>query len=93
MKKDELLPRIQELTSGDYSKKTIDDIVSALTTVISDELHFKGEIRIYNLGTFRKTEVAERMGRNPKTGDPVKIPAHNRLRFAPSLTLKRSIKG
>ena len=48
----------------------------------------RGErIEIRGFGTFSVTETKARNGRNPRTGQPVKIPAGRRVRFKPSKTL------
>ena len=41
-----------------------------------------------NFGTFTVKERAEREGRNPRTGDPITIPASKGVNFKPSPSLK-----
>jgi hypothetical protein len=43
------------------------------------------------LGIFRKRKLKARMGRNPATGEQIKIPARTRLRFTPAKVLKDSV--
>jgi DNA-binding protein HU-beta len=45
------------------------------------------------LGIFRKRKLKARMGRNPATGEQIKIPARTRLRFTPAKALKDSVLG
>ena len=40
------------------------------------------------LGTFSTVRYPERMGRNPRTGAPVRIPARRAVRFRPSRTIE-----
>jgi DNA-binding protein HU-beta len=45
------------------------------------------------LGIFRKRKLAARVGRNPATGEQIRIPARTRLRFTPAKVLKESGLG
>lgn len=49
-----------------------------------------GRFQIGTFGTFTTSKRAARMGRNPRTGDPVKIKASKSLRFKPSSQLKKA---
>ena len=54
----------------------------------------KGEpVKIPDLGTFRKVQSKARMGRNPQTGEPVKIPARKKVRFTVAKSFKVSVLG
>lgn len=48
-----------------------------------------GKFQIGTFGTFTVAKRAARMGRNPRTGEPIKIKASKRLRFRPSMQLKK----
>ncbi|MFR6664839.1 MAG: HU family DNA-binding protein [Thomasclavelia spiroformis] len=53
----------------------------------------KGErIPIVGLGAFETADVEERIGKNPKTGQPVNIPAHRKPKFKISKTLKDAVR-
>jgi DNA-binding protein HU-beta len=45
------------------------------------------------LGRLKKVQRKARMGRNPATGEQIKIPARTRLRFTPAKALKDSVLG
>src|SRR5258706_7534706 len=45
------------------------------------------------VGIFRKRRLKARIGRNPATGEQIKIPARTRLRFTPAKALKDSVPG
>jgi nucleoid DNA-binding protein len=48
----------------------------------STEDHGRGErVTIRGFGTFKVVQRNERMARNPKTGEPVKVAARKRLTF------------
>lgn len=69
--------------------------VKDATTVIDEFIHAvhtsldgNSTVRLNGFGTFSMKRVAERKGRNPRTGEEVIIPAHNKVHFKAS-----SVKG
>jgi DNA-binding protein HU-beta len=71
------------------AKLTLDE----LNTLVVRELKKEGSIRLAGLGIFRKRKLKARMGRNPATGEQIRIPARTRLRFTPAKALKESVLG
>ncbi len=57
------------------------------------ELKKEGALRLAGLGIFRKRKTKARIGRNPATGEQIKIPARTRLRFTPAKALKDAVLG
>lgn len=55
---------------------------------IRDALEETGKATIRGFGTFKVTSRAARTGRNPKTGEPVDIPAQDTITFKASDALK-----
>ena len=54
----------------------------------------KGEsVKIPGLGIFRLRKMKARMGRNPQTGEPIKIPARKKVGFSVAKTFKESVLG
>ena len=49
-----------------------------------------GRLQIGTFGTFVTSKRAARMGRNPRTGEAIKIKASKSLRFKPSSQLKKA---
>ncbi|HEY4115279.1 MAG TPA: HU family DNA-binding protein [Rhizomicrobium sp.] len=49
-----------------------------------------GKYQIGTLGSFRVSKRAPRMGRNPRTGEAIKIKASKSLKFKPSSQLKKA---
>ena len=62
------------------AKKAIDAIVC----VIKDQLKEDDKISLFGLGVFSVMQRSERIGRNPRTGMPVKIPAKKVVKFRPT---------
>jgi DNA-binding protein HU-beta len=75
--------------SRKHAKLTLDE----LNTLVVRELKKEGSIRLAGLGVFRKRKLAARVGRNPATGEQIRIPSRTRLRFTPAKALKESVLG
>jgi DNA-binding protein HU-beta len=75
------------------TKKDAKLALDELNTLVVRELKKEGSIRLGGLGIFRNRKLAARVGRNPATGEQIKIPARTRLRFTPAKALKESVLG
>jgi len=75
------------------NKKQAKAALEELSGLIVRELKREGALRLAGLGVFRKRKSKARMGRNPATGQPIKIPARTRLRFTVSKVLKDAVLG
>ena len=97
MNKTELVERIAQktgLTMKD-SKNVIDAIFSTQTKhgIIAAELKSGRKIQITGFGTFQVRKRKKREGRNPQTGEPVKIPARKKVRFTVAKSFKEAVLG
>jgi DNA-binding protein HU-beta len=50
-----------------------------------------GKVTLVGFGTFMKTRQKARKGRNPQTGEPIKIKARNVVKFKAGKKLKDSV--
>jgi DNA-binding protein HU-beta len=75
------------------SKKQAKLTLDELNSLVVRELKKEGSIRLAGVGIFRKRKLKARVGRNPATGEQIKIPARTRLRFTPAKALKDSVLG
>ena len=71
------------------AKQAIDE----LNTLVVRELKKQGTIRLAGLGAFTKRKMKARIGRNPATGEQIRIPARTKLRFTAAKALKDSVLG
>ena len=86
MNKTELIAAIAE--NAEISKKDAEKALKAFTDVVAAEL-VKGEkIQLVGFGTFEVSERAAREGRNPKTGESMKIEACKTPKFKAGKALK-----
>lgn len=70
------------------------DSESAINGVIAEmaEALFAGQkVELRGLGSFSVSDKAERMGRNPKTGEDAIIPARKAVKFTCSTVLKNHL--
>ena len=62
--------------------------LNAFVKVAVEALRGDEKILLTGLGTFSTVRYPERMGRNPRTGAPVRIPARRARRSPPSRTIE-----
>lgn len=80
---------IQESTG--VTRATANMATADLIDAIVKELKREGIFQIPSFGTFRVRRTAARKGRNPYTGEPLKVRAGKTVRFKVSPTLKKMI--
>ncbi len=89
--KGELASRIAE--KAGLSTAQANKALNTVLDSIADSLEKGDEVRLTGFGTFRVAETKERTGRNPRTGEPLKIPAGRRISFSASSKLTEGIKA
>ncbi|MFH1853571.1 MAG: HU family DNA-binding protein [Candidatus Neomarinimicrobiota bacterium] len=85
----EIVERVS-LKTG-LSKQAAHDTLKDFIELIEVGLQRDGHVTIKALGSFRIKKVAERKGVNPRTGDPIVIPAHNKVVFRPDPIIKQRL--
>jgi DNA-binding protein HU-beta len=75
----------------EIAKKQADAIMGDLVTLVTKHLKRGDRIRIGGLGILVVRRRAARMGRNPATGEPIKIKASKKVAFRAAKELKESI--
>lgn len=73
MKKTELIAAVAE--KAGLQKKDADKAISAITSVIMDAVAAGDKVQIVGFGTFEVRTRCARKGRNPRTKEPIDIPA------------------
>ncbi|MBI3783439.1 MAG: HU family DNA-binding protein [Deltaproteobacteria bacterium] len=85
---------VQKLAEGsEISKKQADSVLQALVELTVGSVRKGDPVKIPGLGTFRKVQTKARMGRNPQTGEAIKIPARKKVRFSVAKTFKEAVLG
>jgi DNA-binding protein HU-beta len=72
-----------ELTK-ENAKRVINAVLEGILTLLEQS----GKLRLVNFGTFSVKQTKERQGINPKTQEPITIPASYRMGFKVSKTWK-----
>lgn len=75
-------------TSTESSQAAAGRSLDALVRIVSEELAKGGEVAIPGFGSFKRSERAERSGRNPQTGEAMTIAASTTVKFVPASALK-----
>ena len=73
------------------SQKQANEVLSGAVTAIGKHLKKGSRIRIAGLGTLEVRKRAARMGRNPATGEAIKIKASKKVAFRPAKDLSEAI--
>ena len=86
MNKAELVAAMAE--QAGLSKKDAEAALKAFTDVVSDELKNGGKVQLVGFGTFEVSERDAREGRNPQSGEVMKIAASKAPKFKAGKALK-----
>ena len=76
-----------------FSKKEASELVELVFASLKDVLTKGDKVKISGFGNFVVREKNERVGRNPQTGEQIKISARRVLTFRPSQVLKAMLNG
>lgn len=90
MNKTELVSAVAEKTG--LSKKDSDAAVNATIDAITESLKNDDKVTLVGFGTFEVRARAERMGKNPQTGEAIKIAASKVPAFKAGKALKDALK-
>lgn len=90
MTKAELVDKIA--AKADLTKVNAERALNAFVDSVQDILVAEGKLTLTGFGTFVVESRKERMGRNPRTRQPIKIPAIKVVKFRPGKLLKESVK-
>ena len=80
-------------TSTGMKKSEASKAVSAVVHGIQDALKKGDRVSITGFGTFEIVDRPEREGRNPQTGQNIKIAASKAVKFKPGKGLKDAVNG
>jgi DNA-binding protein HU-beta len=89
MNKADLVDRIASAAA--ISKTQATAIIETLIDSISSAIKKGGRVTLVGFGTFAISHHKARNGRNPQTGDLIKLPARRVPRFSPGSELKKAV--
>lgn len=67
------------------------DYINAMQEILTDELQKNGHIMLQGFGVFTPWQQTERVGRNPKTGEPFMIEPRVSVKFKPGKSLLKAL--
>ena len=89
MNKQDLVSKVAD--QADISKQKAATAVDAVINAIRGSLAQGDDVRLVGFGTFSVANRAATTGRNPRTGEPIKIPASKQPKFKPGKELKEAV--
>jgi len=89
MNKNDLVGVVAE--KANVTKAQAADAVDALFEAVTTSLKAGEEVRLVGFGTFSVSKRKASKGRNPATGEEIKIPASNQAKFKPGKGLKDAL--
>lgn len=75
----------------EISKKTVETVINAAIDAIANALKEGDKVQLIGFGTFEVKDIAEREGRNPKTGETIKIAASKYPAFSAGKAFKDKV--
>ncbi|ANY85380.1 DNA-binding protein (plasmid) [Microvirga ossetica] len=72
-------------------KRQANEVLTQVIEMIAKSLKKGDKIRLSGLGILQVRKRAARMGRNPQTGEPIKIKASKKIAFRPAKELKEAV--
>ena len=91
MTKSELLGKLA--AEADLSKKQVEAVLLSLVDVAQKSIKKGDPVKLPGVGILRLRKMKARMGRNPQTGEAIKIPARKKVGFTVSKSFKDSVLG
>jgi len=89
MNKGDLINDVAQVVS---TKKEAQEAVDCVLSSITKALKKGDTVTLVGFGTFKVTKRKARKGRNPQTGEEIKIKASKAPKFTPGKSLKEAVK-
>lgn len=91
MNRAELVEAISKVTN--HTKVDTEEFLSAFISTVQKNIKKEGGIRLVGFGTFTISKRKARTGRNPQTGEEIRIPARSVPVFRPGASLREVVSG
>ncbi|UCB50594.1 MAG: HU family DNA-binding protein [Deltaproteobacteria bacterium] len=88
MNKEDLVNQVAKVMS---TKKEAQAAVDCIFSSLTKALKKKDTVSLVGFGTFKVSKRKARKGRNPQTGEEIKIKAQNVPKFTPGKALKDAV--
>jgi DNA-binding protein HU-beta len=91
LNKSQLVKAVSESTQS--PRRTVEDVVDVLFDMIVSEVQSGRKVTVVGFGTFNPVTRGPRLGRNPRTGAAVPIPASKGVRFATGSAFRSALNS
>ena len=78
-------------SAADLSRGQAESAVDAVVSEVVSAVSSGERVTVAGFGSFNPSSRAARTGRNPQTGEPVRIAASTGVRFAPATAFKQAL--
>jgi DNA-binding protein HU-beta len=75
------------------TKSDAERAVNSFITVIENAVSANDKVTLPGFGAWSRTQRAARTGRNPRTGEPVQIPASKAVKFSVGADFKKKVNS
>ncbi|MEH1944310.1 MAG: HU family DNA-binding protein [Nostoc sp.] len=89
MNKGELVDAVA--AKANVTKKQADEVISAFLSVVTEAVANGEKVTLIGFGSFERRDRSEREGRNPKTNEPMTIPATQVPAFSAGKQFKEKV--
>ena len=89
MNKADLIEQVAQVVS---TKKEAQAAVDSVLTAITKAMKKGDDVTLVGFGTFKVVKRKARKGRNPQTGEEIKIKASKAPKFVPGKALKEAVR-
>jgi nucleoid DNA-binding protein len=91
MTRRELVERVREGREQDLSERQVAEVIERALAEIAAAIQRDGRVTLPGFGTFTVRVNAARVGRNPRTGEAIDIPASSTVAFKPAAELRAGL--
>lgn len=89
MTKTDLVDKVAKSTN--LTKTEVGEVIDSIIETIKQSIKVSEKVTLIGFGTFSVTDRKARKGRNPRTGEPIEIPASRVPKFSPSEAFKKEL--
>jgi nucleoid DNA-binding protein len=91
MTRRELIERVRDGLSADLTERQVGEVIERALAEMGAAIQRDGKLTLPGFGTFTVRMTSARIGRNPRTGEAVEIPAASTVGFKPAAELKAGL--
>lgn len=70
------------------TQPVVKNLLALLGQTVEANMRVNDHVAVPGLGKFTPVQCAERQGRNPKTGEPITIPARTKVKFKAAFSVE-----